>query len=519
MRKFNLIEEKWIPVRFLDGSRDELGIRDTLLRAREISAIEDTSPLVVAALHRFLLAVLYRALQGPTDIEQAKKVFKEGIPAKQIQAYLEEMSPRFWLFDERYPFGQIPDFKPKEWKAWTKIAAEHNADNAKVLFDHIDIENPGTISYAAAARWLLAAQTFDLAVAKSEVIQPLDAPSARALFFIVLGHNLHDTLCFNLRPRAKHLCRADLAIWERNPETINELKSGRRRAAMGYADYYTWRSRTVVLENGKGDSIQRLGFASGVRISGDDEFIDPMVCYEANPKLGFMAKKLREEKQFWREFDSLLPGGEDKIPLVLENAIELCRPAKDRWPRGILVCGQKTKRGQAKVDFWRYSLFALPKALSETSRVRSFIHSILEIAEESGKSLRSAFWIFNRHLLFRNPEKKDEELTREEKTDIWSMVDGMAPVQVYWSSLEVDFHRVLRLYNHEEDSEVVRASWLEGVRGALKSAWDQHAAAVISGGDVWAIRALVKAETIVQNKAKGLSEEIEKLKPPLKEVI
>ena len=63
MSRFNLIDEKWIPVRFLDGSRDELGIRDTLLRAKEIAAIEDSSPLVVTALHRFLLAVLYRALE------------------------------------------------------------------------------------------------------------------------------------------------------------------------------------------------------------------------------------------------------------------------------------------------------------------------------------------------------------------------------------------------------------------------------------------------------------------------
>ena len=52
MRKFNLIDEKWIPVRFLDGKHDELGISDTLLRSREIAAIEDQSPLVVAALHR-----------------------------------------------------------------------------------------------------------------------------------------------------------------------------------------------------------------------------------------------------------------------------------------------------------------------------------------------------------------------------------------------------------------------------------------------------------------------------------
>ena len=144
MSRFNLIGEKWIPVRFLDGNRGELGIQDVLLGAKDIAAIEDPSPLVVAALHRFLLAVLYRALEGPTDIDQAKKLFKEGIPGNKIKAYLEKWRDRFWLFDEKYPFGQIPNFEPNMWRSWTVLAAEHNADNAKVLFDHVDVEASGT---------------------------------------------------------------------------------------------------------------------------------------------------------------------------------------------------------------------------------------------------------------------------------------------------------------------------------------------------------------------------------------
>ena len=66
MSRFNLVDEKWIPVRFPDGTREELGIRAVLLQAKKIASIENASPLVVAALHRFLLAVLYRALEGPS---------------------------------------------------------------------------------------------------------------------------------------------------------------------------------------------------------------------------------------------------------------------------------------------------------------------------------------------------------------------------------------------------------------------------------------------------------------------
>lgn len=158
MSKYNLIDEKWIPVRFTDGTRDEigLGIRDTLLRAKEIAAIEAPSPLVVASLHRFLLAVLYRALEGPTDPDQVMALFEKGLPATKIINYLNKMRPRFWLFDDNHPFGQIPEFEPTMWRSWTALAVEHNADNAKVLFDHVNINDAGAIGANAAARWLIA---------------------------------------------------------------------------------------------------------------------------------------------------------------------------------------------------------------------------------------------------------------------------------------------------------------------------------------------------------------------------
>jgi len=145
MSRFNLVEEKWIPVRYPNGFHDELGIRDTLLQSKEIAAIEDSSPLVTAALHRFLLALLYRALEGPTDIEQAKGLFRDGLPNKKITFYMEKWRGRFWLLDDEYPIFQVPSYMPKEkqgekqWRAWSAIAAEHNADNAKVLFDHVEI--------------------------------------------------------------------------------------------------------------------------------------------------------------------------------------------------------------------------------------------------------------------------------------------------------------------------------------------------------------------------------------------
>ncbi|MHB8714304.1 MAG: type I-E CRISPR-associated protein Cse1/CasA, partial [Trichloromonadaceae bacterium] len=188
MSQFNLIDEKWIPVQFLDGRRDELGIRDTLLRAKELAAIEDASPLVVAALHRFLLAVLYRALEGPTDIGQAKKLFKEGLPGEKITAYLEKWRDRLWLFDEKYPFGQNPNVPIGAIEPWTKLTAEYNATSNKVLFDHTNTKNPGMRGPGECARWLLSTMNFSISGGRGYY----PSPSPNAMMCIPLGPTLHD---------------------------------------------------------------------------------------------------------------------------------------------------------------------------------------------------------------------------------------------------------------------------------------------------------------------------------------
>jgi CRISPR system Cascade subunit CasA len=341
MSRFNLIDENWIPVRFPDGTRDELGIRETLLRSREIAAIEDPSPLVVAALHRFLLAVLYRVLEGPTDIDQAKALLKEGLPGQKITAYLEKWRGRFWLFDEKYPFGQIPTFEPKAWRAWTAIAAEHNADNAKVLFDHVDVEAPGTIPEGAAARWILATQTFSVSCGKSELSHTGTAPSATAALVLPLGRDLQDTLLLSLVPQNREITSADLSLWERSPESVEVLKKSVERAASGYADRYTWRTRSIRLEVNESGRIGRLAFASGVANASEYQ-TDPMLGYRIDEKKGKLPIQFRD-RGLWRDFDSLLPDESHLAPQVIEHATALTRSNRERFPGSVMVLGQANK--------------------------------------------------------------------------------------------------------------------------------------------------------------------------------
>ncbi|MHB1187610.1 type I-E CRISPR-associated protein Cse1/CasA [Thiobacillus sp.] len=503
MSRFNLIDEPWIPVRFLDGTRAELNLRDALLRAKDIAVIEDASPLVVAALHRFLLAVLYRALEGPTDIDQAKGWFKSGLPAENINAYLEQWRPRFWLFDERAPFFQIPDFEPKKWNAWTVLAAEHNANNAKVLFDHIDVTQPGDISASKAVRWVLAIQTFTLGGGNSELRYTKGAPSTKTAMFLPLGRNLEDTLLFCLVPQNRAVLAQDLPVWEREAETLVSLKSGVERGISGYADRYTWRARSIRLRGDEAGNVSALAFASGVENASKDS-LDPMLAYRVDKDKGRLPIQFRE-RGLWRDYDSLMPDDARLAPAVIEHAAALTRLNRERFPQSVMALGlANNPRIEAKIEFWRMERFALPQALlgDRSIHIRSEIRQLLGDAEETQKALWQASRTFACDLLSRGGRDPD-------KKDVSNFVQQMPASASYWSQLEAAFHDTLHHYTLERDADYIRHDWLKTVRAVLRDVWAQHAASV-STGDAWATRALVRAEGAIGKQLRALNDEIQK---------
>lgn len=499
--RFNLVDEAWIPVRYLDGRPAELGIRDTLLQAPDIAGIEDPSPLVVAALHRFLLAVLYRAIDGPTDIEQAKALFKSGLPADRISAYLAHWRERFWLFDEKYPFGQIPTFEPRIWRAWTVLAAEHNADNAKVLFDHVDVGDAGTIAPAAAVRWMLATQTFSVSCGKSELAHTGTAPAATAAMVLPLGENLQDTLLLALVPQNREVMAGDIPLWEREPEAVSALQGDCTRAISGIADRYTWRIRAIRLQTSNDPSVGWLAFASGVAHQGTEQ-PDPMLGYRIDEKKGKLPIQFRG-RGFWRDFDSLLPDATQLAPQVVEHAVRLSKLAPGRFPRSVLVLGQANNK--AKIEYWRMERFILPEVLAGDRYIRTDIRQMLALAEDVQKSLWLASKTFARNLLSRGGREPDGK-------DITNFVDQMQVSAQYWSSLESSFHQILHEYTLNRDPEDIRYLWMRFVRDAFRTAWEQYRGGV-STGDAWAIRALVKAEQPIRRQLKALNDEIAKLAP------
>lgn len=500
MSRFNLIDEPWIPVRFPGGHREELGIRDALLRSKEITAIEDSSPLVVAALHRFLLAVLYRALEGPTDIDEAQALFRSGIPGDRVVAYLEKWRERFWLFDERYPFGQNPNVPKDEIEPWTKLTAERNATSNKVLFDHTDTRTPGAEEPSACARWLFSTMTFSISGGRGYY----PSPSPNAMMCIPIGRTLCKTLLYNLVPYPNRaVMQEDVALWEGDPQTLP--LSAPKRMASGYADLYTWPSRMILLEELPSGRVSVIRFVAGQGFENPGRNPDPMQSYKPDKTLGSLPLQFREDRGPWRDFDSLLPDNSGRAPLTVQHAVRMAGKRTGDMPEAVLVLGLRYEPPRATVDFWRMERFSLPEALAGDRNIRTEIGRLLADAEQAQKSLWSACRSFARDLLSRGGREPAKE-------DVNGFVKQMPGNSLYWSVLESRFHEVLREYTLERDYEDVRWQWLKAVRGALKMAWEQHRSS-ISMDDAWSIRALVKAEGHVLHGLTELDDRISMLEP------
>lgn len=495
MSQFTLIDEAWIPVvRKQDSKRVELGIREVLLQAKDIAVIEDPSPLVTASVHRFLLAVLYRALEGPADIDQAKAWFKTGLPPDKINAYLERWRDRFWLFDEAHPFGQNPNIPAKEREPWTKLTAEYNATSNKVLFDHTDAKLPGARSFAECARWLVSTMTFSLSGGRGY----FPSPSVNGLMCIPIGSNLHETLCYCLIDQNRAVIQGDISLWERDPERLPVATP--KRAPAGNADLFSWQARLVLLEACPTGGVEFVRFIAGLGHESTTSITDPMLAYTTDKEKGRLPLRFRENRGIWRDFDSLLPGAGGEAPLTIQHAIRLAGRDPRRLPKGILTLGLRYTPPNANVDFWRMEAFEFPSALAGTKEIREDIRQLLQVTEGSQQALWRACKSFARDLLSRGERDPDSK-------DISRFVEQMPVLAAYWSALEAKFHDVLRQYTAAADPDAIRLDWLKTVRKTMRDAWQRQTVAV-SNSDAWAIRALVRAEAHVNKQIGVLSKEI-----------
>jgi CRISPR system Cascade subunit CasA len=485
----DLITQPWIPSIRADGQSVELGLRDTLVQAHELRELDGESPLIVAALHRLLLAVLHH-IHGPANYVSWNTLWRAGsfIP-KPLDEYFARWQERFNLFHPEHPFYQIADSRVKP-KSVSSLVHHVASGNNATLFDHHTDAEGMSLTPAQAARVLLAAQSFGLAGLSGLPQKFTDGPCARGVIFLIEGGNLFQTLMLNLLrydqdyplPRRDD----DRPAWE-----MEDPHQPKRNIPLGYLDYLTWQNRRILLlPEGDPPRVRQTTVAPGLSL--DARVNDPMKSYRKDKKLGEIVIRFTEERALWRDsatFLSFHPGGH-KAPLAYAWLSQLIQQEliSGDTTRPTLALGMANY--QAKVEFYRSERLSLPMAyLAQPQLVNLLRTGVLEVAEAAGRQLYGASATLARLMLSQSAGAEGALQPRNE--DVRSAMSPWGVERRYWSSLELPFRRTLERL--PEDREGAIGAWQDTLRRTAWRALDGAAEEV--GANPRGLKASVKARS------------------------
>lgn len=410
MTSFNLVDEPWIPC--MTSAQDPprpLSLRAVFEEAPRLWQIVDPSPAVEVSLHRLLLAILHRSLDGPRTVREWEAVWRRGgWDVAELDAYLTRWHDRFDLFDDRRPFYQTLGPDPSNAVSVTLLAHDRASDrNRPLLFDH---SPDGTeIAPAAAARSIVAQQNFatgglvayDRGREPNECRHATASPLMRAAVCLVRGANLFQTLMLNWYrynradgvPFAFH--GDDAPAWERDGGARPE-----QRVPDGYVDLLTWQSRRLlVLPQVEPDGrtvVRRAFLMKGYQLPTSFEpwSAETMVAFRKNARAtegeAWSPLGIRTDRTVWR----------DSHALFRSVADERERPRMLDWI-GTLMADGALRRGQvvpmdvyglvpdqAKILDWRRETLPLPLAFIGEEEMLETLRKALELAEGVGDLLR-----------------------------------------------------------------------------------------------------------------------------------
>lgn len=295
---FNLMDRPWIPVTMLsDGTHRELSLRDALLEAHQIRAIDGDIPVQRFTLSRLLIAVLYGVFAS--DVSMSGDLWKEILQAgpenldikKLILEYCDRYSDRFDLFDAKQPFYQVADLHTSKDDVSGLERLALDVPSGDPFFTIRAGEGLAFMNAAQAARWLVVLQAFDSSGIKSGAVGDPRVKNSKGYpigtawcggigGLMIEGKDLWKTLVLNLvsedvfeAGESEISWNDDKPIWERPQltekpaEGFNQEQENVGNTAFfhGPATLLTWQSRRVRLFH-DGETVTGILVCNGDRL-------------------------------------------------------------------------------------------------------------------------------------------------------------------------------------------------------------------------------------------------------------
>ena len=245
MSECNLLDQPWIPCRKVDGTLENVGIRDALNRASEFAELRDQSPLVTAALYRLLLAILHRVYDGPRNQAEWFKIWNaERFDETRLNGYFKKWGTHFDLFDDKHPFYQDSTQRGEALKPTTYLAPLLPTDTNIAHWRHSQDEQSG-LCPACLAKGLVQVPAFATAGGRGFPGGINDVPP---VYFFLKQDNLFGSLALNLliQPQLEN----DVPAWE-GPASTN--------GPIGLCEGLTWQPRRILISNVEPGSCSLCG--------------------------------------------------------------------------------------------------------------------------------------------------------------------------------------------------------------------------------------------------------------------
>ena len=480
---FNLVDKAWIPVIDANGIRREIGIREAIVDAHRIAELRDESPLVTAALHRMLLAVLHRVYDGPESTEQWIRIWTQGRhDPERTEAYLLKWQHRFDLFDRDYPFYQVSNLGVDKLTPVTTLAQERAGGNNATLFDHTVDPLPVSFTPAESTRALVGNQAFAIGGGRSPSSERFGphpnrshGPLIGGVTVLLKGDSLFETLMLNLLTYSEYgdlplrKSPEDMPAWER--DSVNPPGE---RVPEGWLDTLTWQSRYVLFIPDD-TSVTEMQYTSGESLpSPENRPRDPMWFYalDAKDATKQVTVRVNPDKALWRSADSLFAitanenTGNRRRPLAFRRAaLELNRRDvignASQWRCSLIGLAND----KAKVLLWTHQDLPVPIPLLNSEELVQRLQMELNYAEGAGHALERSLWLLSSLLL-----SPDEETAKPQSEDIKSLRDSLQGEPRYWGALERPFKQLIVALpgNTDEASK----TWRETVRKVVWKTFD-----------------------------------------------
>lgn len=256
---FDLTTQPWIPVLRLNGTQDELSLREVFEQAGTLRRLVGDLPTQEFALVRLLLALAHDALDGPRDAEHWADLWADENCFAPLAAYLDEHRSRFDLLDAHAPFFQVAGLHTAKNEVFPLNRIVADVPNGEPFFSS-RMPTVDRLTFAEAARWVVHTHAYDTSGIKTGVagddrvkgakVYPLGVGWAGNLGGVFAeGHTLRETLLLNLvapadTPGLSSDGHHDLPVWRREACGPGESP---KRPPTGVRDLYTWQSRRLLL--------------------------------------------------------------------------------------------------------------------------------------------------------------------------------------------------------------------------------------------------------------------------------